>query len=168
MRRITAIAAIVALGVLPSCVPPRDVNGAVDQDINAARDVGPVSGALVPAPVPNVLNIPLDNETPENPATPAPQPAAAPPPPTAGNAQSGHRFALETCTACHVIAPDQTSPLRSSAAPDFQTIANYPDTTPIRLNIWLRNPHPTMPSLVLSPQQAADMVTYILSLRATR
>jgi hypothetical protein len=33
------------------------------------------------------------------------------------------------------------------------------------LNIWLTNPHLTMPNLVLYPQEAADVIAYILSLR---
>jgi hypothetical protein len=40
-----------------------------------------------------------------------------------------------------------------------------PEPQQIRLNIWLTNPHPTMPKLVLYPQEAADVIAYILSLR---
>lgn len=161
MSRFASLVAAVALAALAACVPPRDIEGAIDQDISAARNVGPVSGALRPPLVPNVVNVPLGTETPQSPPA-APQSAA-----TAGDPQTGRGFALETCTPCHVVAADQISPLRASAARDFRAVANDPDTTPIRLNIWLRNPHPTMPSLVLSQQQAADVVAYILSLRET-
>jgi hypothetical protein len=47
-------------------------------------------------------------------------------------------------------------------------IANAPRTTAIGLNIWLTNPHPTMPKLVLDPQEAADVIAFILSLREQR
>jgi hypothetical protein len=57
------------------------------------------------------------------------------------------------------------SPIRFANAPDFPAIANKPGTTAMGLNIWLTNPHPTMPTLVLYPQEAADVIAYILSLR---
>ena len=44
-------------------------------------------------------------------------------------------------------------------------LAIAPELTPIRLNIWLTNPHLTMPNLVLYPQEAADVIAYIFSLR---
>jgi hypothetical protein len=43
-----------------------------------------------------------------------------------------------------------------------------PSTTHLSLIVWLTNPHPTMPSLVLSPQEAADVIAYIQSLRDSR
>lgn len=46
MNKVAVIAAAIALGTLPSCKPPRNVEGAIDQDINAARNVGPVSGGF--------------------------------------------------------------------------------------------------------------------------
>lgn len=88
--------------------------------------------------------------------------------PNPGNQQAGHDFAVGTCTPCHVVSRDQRSPVRFADAPDFRAIANDPGTTAIRLNIWLTNPHPTMPKLVLYPQEAADVIAYILSLREQR
>ena len=85
--------------------------------------------------------------------------------PHRGNPQTGHDFAIGTCTPCHVVSPDQKSPVRFADAPDFRAIANAPGTTAIGLNIWLTNPHPTMPKLALYPQEAADVIAYILSLR---
>jgi hypothetical protein len=52
------------------------------------------------------------------------------------------------------------SPFRFADAPDFRVITNAPATTAIRLNIWLTNPHPTMPKLVLYAQEAADAIAY--------
>jgi len=83
-----------------------------------------------------------------------------------GNAARGRDFAFDNCRPCHVVAPNQTSTTRFSNAPDFRAIANAPTTTPLSLIVWLTNPHPTMPSLVLSPQEAADVIAYIQSLRA--
>ena len=39
---------------------------------------------------------------------------------------AGKAFALEVCTPCHVVAPDQLSPRRFAVAPDFNAIANTP------------------------------------------
>ena len=88
--------------------------------------------------------------------------------PHRGHPQTGYDFAIGTCTPCHVVSPDQKSPIRFADAPDFRSIANAPGTTAIGLNIWLTNPHPTMPKLVLYPQEAADVIAYILSLRERR
>jgi len=88
--------------------------------------------------------------------------------PAPGNPEAGHDFAVGTCTPCHVVSPDQKSPFRFADAPDFRAIANAPGTTAIRLNIWLTNPHPTMPKLVLYAQEAADVIAYIPGLRERR
>jgi len=82
-----------------------------------------------------------------------------------GNARHGRDFAFDNCRPCHVVAFDQKSPTRFSDAPDFMRIANNAATTNLSLAVWLTNPHPTMPSLVLSPQEAGDVIAYILSLR---
>lgn len=84
---------------------------------------------------------------------------------TAGNAARGRDFAFDNCRPCHVVAPNQPSTTKFSNAPDFRSIANSSTTTPLSLIVWLTNPHPTMPSLVLSPQEAADVIAYIQSLR---
>lgn len=89
----------------------------------------------------------------------------AQPSPDSGNAARGRDFAFDNCRPCHVVAPNQTSAKRFSNAPDFHSVANAPTTTPLSLIVWLTNPHPTMPSLVLSPQEAADVIAYIQSLR---
>ena len=82
-----------------------------------------------------------------------------------GNASRGRDFAFDNCRPCHVVAPNQPSTTRFSNAPDFRAIANMPTTTSLSLVVWLTNPHPTMPSLVLSAQEAADVIAYIQSLR---
>lgn len=85
-----------------------------------------------------------------------------------GNVHRGRDFAFDNCRPCHVVGPDQRSATRFSDAPDFQSIANMPSTTPASLIVWLTNPHPTMPSLVLSPQEVSDVIAYIESLRTAR
>ena len=85
-----------------------------------------------------------------------------------GSIRRGRDFAFDNCRPCHVVGPDQRSTTRFSVAPDFRSVANMPSTTPMSLIVWLTNPHPTMPSLILSPQEASDVIAYIESLRTVR
>lgn len=140
------------------------------------------SDALPSAPVQQNVGAPLAVFAPAAPAQPAaPLPESAIADTTApprmgiagiaqaqadqGNASRGRDFAFDNCRPCHVVAPNQTSTTRFSNAPDFRVIANMPTTTSLSLIVWLTNPHPTMPSLILSPQEAADVIAYIQSLR---
>ena len=85
-----------------------------------------------------------------------------------GDPRIGRSFALDNCRPCHVVAPDQTSAIRFANAPTFRAIANAASTSQFGLNVWLTNPHPTMPTLVLSPDESANVIAYILSLRDRR
>ena len=83
----------------------------------------------------------------------------------AGDPASGRAFALEVCSSCHVVADDQSSPPRGRSAPSFAAIANTRAMTSNALHAFLAMPHPTMPNLILTPEQTDDVVAYILSLR---
>ena len=140
----------------------------VEQDTNAARNAGPTSTAdtgaaeLLRNPTPPAPSPPPYNPAVSPPATAVPDTGAEPRP---GNVQAGLRFAQNNCRPCHVVQANEGSAIRFANAPDFFAIADMPSTTSFSLNVWLRNPHPTMPSLILSRQEAADVVAYILSLR---
>jgi mono/diheme cytochrome c family protein len=91
-----------------------------------------------------------------------------------GDVQEGRAFALEACTACHVVAPDQRfKPITTATPrpPDFKEIANRPNVTTASLLHTLQS-MPTIPkdSLManadLTDEQARDVVAYILSLRS--
>lgn len=155
---------------------------AIAHDVKAARGTGPTSTRPGASEAPGRASPPTAQER------KAPPPAEAPPstatmsrpaPPQsdiaiggftprtipAGSPQLGRRFALDNCQPCHVVARDQSAAIRFADAPAFSTIANAPNTTEIGLNVWLTNPHPTMPTLVLSPEESANVIAYILSLR---
>lgn len=82
---------------------------------------------------------------------------------TTGDPAAGHAFALQVCTPCHVVASDQPGP-RSKVGPDFHAIANTRAMTETSLHVFLSTPHPTMPNVMLSPKEQADVIAYILSL----
>jgi len=82
-----------------------------------------------------------------------------------GDAQAGRAFALEVCTPCHVVSSRQLAPSRLAIAPRFDAVANSSGMTATALKAFLLTPHKTMPNLILTPDEAADVVAYILSLQ---
>jgi cytochrome c len=82
---------------------------------------------------------------------------------TSDSAASGHRLAAAWCKGCHAI--DAASGGAGSAAPDFAAIASQPSTTELSLRVFLKTSHRSMPNLVITPAQADDLVSYILSLK---
>ena len=88
-----------------------------------------------------------------------------------GSTQEGHRLALSKCDVCHVVASDQQyQPLLSHYAPSFSDISNRPNTTTQSLEAFLAHHHSfeKMPFPDLTPTQASDLVSYIISLRGRR
>jgi len=77
----------------------------------------------------------------------------------------GHRLAEAWCKTCHAIDVKTAGTVTANAAPDFAAIANLPSTTELSLKVFLRSNHHSMPNLILSPDQADDLVTYILTLK---
>ena len=82
-----------------------------------------------------------------------------------GNVRAGRELAVNTCAECHmVIVRHYTKPKREPP-PDFVEVANAPGTTARALYVFLHTPHPTMPNLILSDQESANVIAYILSLK---
>ena len=84
-----------------------------------------------------------------------------------GNIEAGRAFALQACSICHVVAPNQLTPPRISNAVPFRAIANARGMNGMKLQAILTTPHAVMPNLILTPEEAADVIAYILSLRST-
>lgn len=82
-----------------------------------------------------------------------------------GDPQAGRAFALEACSVCHVVAPEQRVSPRVASAVTFRRIANTEGMTGMKLQAILSTPHRIMPNLILSPEEAANVIAYILSLR---
>jgi len=83
--------------------------------------------------------------------------AAAP-----GDPAQGEKLARRWCAACHIVAPDQTR--GADNVPAFATIARMPGFGAERIAQFLMDPHPKMPDMQLSRDEAADLGAYIASL----
>jgi mono/diheme cytochrome c family protein len=82
-----------------------------------------------------------------------------------GDVAAGHNFAREACNACHVVEAEQRKPRRIVIGPAFRDIANTRGMTATALRVFLTTSHPKMPNLILTPEEIADVTSYILSLR---
>ncbi|MGT2436269.1 c-type cytochrome [Bradyrhizobium betae] len=79
------------------------------------------------------------------------------------SAAEGHRLAQAWCQTCHAVEPDMAGWF--DRAPSFQAIADRNGTTALSLKVFWKTSHQTMPNLVISPQQADALSSYILSLK---
>jgi mono/diheme cytochrome c family protein len=82
-----------------------------------------------------------------------------------GDPDKGHEFAREVCAVCHAVDADETNSPHPSA-PTFKRVAAEPGMTGTALSVILSNPHREMPDLILAPQELADVISYILNLKA--
>lgn len=84
---------------------------------------------------------------------------------TASAADVGHGrdLAQRWCAACHAV--DATTQPTTDIPPSFLSIARRPDFDANRLAYFLLDPHPKMPNMGLSRNEAMDLAAYIASLR---
>ncbi|MGO8918466.1 MAG: hypothetical protein ACLQJR_21405 [Stellaceae bacterium] len=81
-----------------------------------------------------------------------------------GDARKGLSHARRVCAECHAVLPSETtSP--NAKAPTFKAVANTPGMTATALTAWFRTSHPTMPNLIIDPDDMDDLIAYILTLR---
>lgn len=82
-----------------------------------------------------------------------------------GDAKRGLEYARDVCAKCHLVednGPYSVNP----GSPTFKDIANTPGMTGTAIAAWLQTSHPTMPDLIIPPQETDDLIAYILSLRS--
>jgi mono/diheme cytochrome c family protein len=81
----------------------------------------------------------------------------------AADARNGEQLARRWCAECHVVA---SGAVRSTTeAPPFTTVARAPGFDAGRVAFFLLEPHPKMPNMSLTRNEAADLAAYIGSLR---
>lgn len=76
--------------------------------------------------------------------------------------QAGHVYAETYCSKCHSIGAGP-SPLEQ--APRFKDVAEQPGVTAMSLQAFLQSSHPTMPNIILEPEDMQNVIAYILSLK---
>ena len=81
----------------------------------------------------------------------------------ATSASEGRRLAEAVCETCHAIGPHMAG--ISNQAPSFEAIANRHGTTALSVKVFLKTSHESMPNLVIAPDQADALASYILSLK---
>ena len=79
----------------------------------------------------------------------------------AADVAHGQVLAKRWCAACHVVAPEQQG--RTGEAPPFSAIGKTPGLDASRLALFILLPHPKMPDMNLSRNEAADLAAYIAS-----
>ncbi len=80
-----------------------------------------------------------------------------------GNVEAGRAYAEAVCRGCH-SRPVAGRPAQSARS--LEAIAAKPGMTGMALVAWLTSAsHPTMPNLILSPDEARNVVAYILNLK---
>lgn len=80
-----------------------------------------------------------------------------------GDAKRGSAIALHTCITCHGVRRGENS--TNSLAPPFAAIAAVRGISAMALNVALLSPHRAMPNMMLDPQERADVIAHILSLK---
>jgi mono/diheme cytochrome c family protein len=79
------------------------------------------------------------------------------------DAGKGLQIARRWCASCHIIEPNQRT--GSEPVPPFATIARMPNLDASKIALFLLNPHPKMPDMSLTRDEAADLAAYIVTLK---
>ena len=88
---------------------------------------------------------------------------AAPASAWAADAANGKTLAERWCATCHVVGPEQKH--ATTQAPPFSEVAKRPHIDAPMVAFYLMAPHPKMPDMNLSRNEAADLAAYIVTLK---
>ena len=75
---------------------------------------------------------------------------------------NGERLAKQWCAACHIVSADQTQ--GADNVPAFASIAKIPGFSAATIGQFLMDPHPKMPDMQLTRDEARDLGAYIAGL----
>jgi mono/diheme cytochrome c family protein len=81
----------------------------------------------------------------------------------AANPDNGETLVKRWCAACHLVASDQKN--ATTQAPSFASVAKRPGFDAAKIAFFLLDPHPKMPNMELSRDEAADIAAYIAALK---
>jgi mono/diheme cytochrome c family protein len=81
-----------------------------------------------------------------------------------GDIDAGLKVAAERCAECHDIT--SRNPMSTaSGIPTFYVVANTAGISRISLLVWMQTSHPTMPNLMIEPEDLDNLIAYILRLK---
>lgn len=89
--------------------------------------------------------------------------ASAAPLPGKPDPENGRTLARSLCVNCHQVEPGASERILADV-PTFSEIAAWPDITPQKLQGFMIEPHPAMPTVQLTRDELADLAAYILTL----
>jgi mono/diheme cytochrome c family protein len=81
----------------------------------------------------------------------------------AADALKGETLAKRWCATCHVVSSQQQQ--GTTQSPPFSAIAGKPGFNETTLAYFLLTPHPRMPDMSLTRNEAADLAAYIKNQR---
>ena len=81
----------------------------------------------------------------------------------AADADNGLRLAERWCASCHVVTRAQSK--GTDSTPTFVSVAQRKDFSVEKLAFFLLDPHPIMPNMALTRNEAQDIAAYIARLR---
>jgi mono/diheme cytochrome c family protein len=79
------------------------------------------------------------------------------------DADHGQTLVNRWCVSCHLAGADQKQ--TTTDAPPFAGIAKRPDFDAAKLAFFLLAPHPKMPDMQLTRDEASDIAAYIAKLK---
>ncbi len=88
---------------------------------------------------------------------------AAPAGAWAASAANGKTLAERWCATCHIVGPEQKQ--ATTQAPPFSEVAKRPHIDAPMVAFYLMAPHPRMPDMNLTRNEAADLAAYIVTLK---
>lgn len=81
----------------------------------------------------------------------------------AADADNGSRLVERWCASCHIVSSAQSKGM--DGTPSFASIAQRADFNVEKLAFFLLAPHPKMPNMSLSRDEAQDIAAYIATQR---
>ena len=81
-----------------------------------------------------------------------------------GDARAGFAVAERLCSECHAVEKGKLESANEES-PSFEAIASVPGMNAIALTAALNTSHRNMPNVILTPDEQADIIAYILSIR---
>ena len=76
-----------------------------------------------------------------------------------GDVKAGFEYADAVCAECHAVKKgERVSP--HERAPAFELVANARGMSEMALRVWFQSPHPSMPNLMLKPEEAKALIEF--------